>query len=150
MNRHFFTQKQKVDTQMKYLITLSLLWLGPIKCFLHTVSITENTAAPSKILALAHMGQNGITVTLNRDMSSYSDVHWYRHGDIAPAITMADTHSDGAQHTAGERQIHTHASYRCFSVSDTCSLSVWASCQYRKLIQLNTALSMCSEANVHM
>ncbi len=100
-NRKLISNETYLNTESPVLWKTHL-WLEPIHFFLKK---TENTAAPSKILALAHTGQNGITVTLNRDTSSYSDVHWYRHGDIAPAITMADTHGAGTQHTAGERQI---------------------------------------------
>lgn len=62
------------------------------------------------------------------------------------------THGDGAQHTAGGRQIHTHGYTHIHLLPTDASLwvtpvlRVWASCQYRKLIQLNRSVRVLSEA----
>lgn len=84
-------------------------------------------AALNEVLALPYTGQNGITVTrCTQTMRSYTDIAMVISLLLTlgwgPTVMDHNTQSEGGRYTQG--YTHTLASYRCFSVSDTCSLSL--------------------------
>lgn len=97
--------------------------------YIHNIAQPFVPAALNEVLARTYTRQNGITVTrCTLTISSYTDIAMV----ISLLLTLGwgptamehNTQPEGGRYTHMGTHTYTLAPYRCFSVSDTCSLSL--------------------------